>query len=318
MRVGTLSHSDLLLQHMLRQQNDMVRSQEQVATGKKYNDLQGFGSQSSHLVSTKSLLNQIEGHQKANHALLGRLDAFNTGLTELERIGGEFRDAIHKARGNNNGTGLQAEVSSMLQRAVSVLNTRFEGRFLFGGANTDQAPVTVGNEAEILAIAEPPAGQFFTDSGSAPTVRLDERATLTAGVAASEVAGDLLHAMQRVLMFDSGTLPAGAGAFAPAGSLDGQLSQNESDYLADELNRVLSAVDTLQTAATENGLNMKAVDAVQTRLGEQEISLTEIVAGVENVDLAEVAAKLNRQQVTLEASFRMIAEMRSLNLFNAL
>ena len=124
--------------------------------------------------------------------------------------------------------------------------------------------------------------------------------------------------MQRVLMFDSGTLPAGAGAFAPAGSLDGQLSQNESDYLADELNRVLSAVDTLQTAATENGLNMKAVDAVQTRLGEQEISLTEIVAGVENVDLAEVAAKLNRQQVTLEASFRMIAEMRSLNLFNAL
>ena len=38
----------------------------------------------------------------------------------------------------------------------------------------------------------------------------------------------------------------------------------------------------------------------------------------EDVDLGEVATKLNNQQLSLEASIRMIAEMRSLSLLNVL
>lgn len=318
MRVGTLSQNDVMLQQMLRQQADIVRTQEQVATGKKYNDVAGFGAGVAHLTTSRSLLAQLEGHKDANAAISGRLAAFNTGLRELEGIGGELRDAIQNARGLGNGSGFAAEVEGLLERAASVLNTRFEGRFLFGGTNTTEAPVAVTTRAEILALAEPPAGDFFNDSGSVPSVRLDERASLQVGAAASQVAGDLLHSMQRILMFDNGTLPAGAGAFAPAGSLDGQLSTNETDFLENELTQVLQAVDTLQTAATENGLDMKAVDAIQERLEEQTISLTDIIANEEDVDLGEVATKLNNQQLSLEASIRMIAEMRSLSLLNVL
>jgi flagellar hook-associated protein 3 FlgL len=318
MRVGTLSQSDVMLQHMLRQQSDIVRIQEQVSTGKKYNDVAGFGTSVAHLTSSHSLLTQLEGHREANAALSGRLAVFDTGLRELENIGGELRDAIQGARGLGNGSGFRAEVEGLLERASSVLNTRFEGRFLFGGTNTSEAPVLVNSRAEILALAEPPAGDFFADSGSAPSVRLDERATLQVGVAASEVAGDLLHSMQRILMFDNGTLPAGTGAFAPAGSLDGQMSDNETAFLSNELAQVLQAVDTMQTAATENGLDMKAVEAVQNRLEEQTVSLTDLIANQEDVDLGEVATKLNNQQLSLEASIRMIAEMRSLSLLNVL
>lgn len=318
MRVGTLSQSDVMLQQMLRQQADIVRTQEQVSTGKKYNDVAGFGASVAHLTNSHSLLTQLEGHREANAALAGRLSAFDTGLRELESIGGELRDAMQSARGLENGSGFVAEVEGLLERAASVLNTRFEGRFLFGGTNTSEPPVRVNNSAEILALAEPPAGDFFADSGSAPSVRLDERATLQVGVAASEVAGDLLHSMQRILMFDSGTLPSGTGAFAPAGSLDGQLTSNETDFIANELAQVLQAVDTLQTAATENGLDMKAVEAVQNRLEEQTISLTDMIANQEDVDLGKVATRLNNQQLSLEASIRMIAEMRSLSLLSVL
>lgn len=318
MRVGTLSQSDVMMQQMLRQQSDIVRTQEQVATGKKYNDVAGFGAGVAHLSNSHSLMTQLEGHKEANAALSGRLSAFDAGLRELEGIGGELRDTIQKARGIGNGSGFVAEVEGLLERASSVLNTRFEGRFLFGGLNSTEAPVTVSNRTEILAQAEPPAGEFFADSGGAPSVRLDERATIQVGVAASEVAGDLLHSMQRILMFDDGTLPAGTGAFAPADNLDGQLSSNELGFLENEFAQVLAAVDTLQTAATENGLNMKALDSVQNRLSEQTISLTEIIANEEDIDLGEVATRLNNQQLALEASIRMIAEMRSLSLLNVL
>jgi flagellar hook-associated protein 3 FlgL len=318
MRVGTLSQSDVMLQHMLRQQADIVQTQEQVATGKKYNDVTGFGASVAHLTNSHSLLTQLEGHQEANAAISGRLSAFDTGLRELEGIGGELRDAIQNARGLGNGSGFVAEVEGLLERASSVLNTRFEGRFLFGGINSTEAPVLVNSSSEILALAEPPAGDFFADSGSAPSVRLDERASIQVGVAASEVAGDLLHSMQRILMFANGTLPAGTGGFAPAGSLDGQLANNEVAFLQNEMAQVLTAVDTLQTAATENGLDMKAVASVQDRLSEQTISLTELIANEEDIDLGKVATKLNSQQLSLEASIRMIAEMRSLSLLSVL
>jgi len=318
MRVGTLSQSDLMLQQMLRQQSDIVRTQEQVASGKKYSDVTGFDAGTAHLTNSHSLMKQLEGHQEANAALKGRLSAFDTGLRELENIGGELRDAIQAARGLGNGSGFTSEVRGLLERASSVLNTRFEGRFLFGGLNTTEAPVLVSNETDILALAEPPAGEFFADSGASATVRLDERASINVGVAASEFAGDLLHSMQRILMFANGTLPAGAGGFAPAGDFDGQLASNETAFLENEFAQVLSAVDTLQEAATENGLNMKAVDAVQERLEEQTISLAELISNEEDVDLGEVATRLNNQQLSLEASIRMIAEMRSLSLLSVL
>ncbi|WP_416897823.1 MAG: hypothetical protein ACMVY4_20610 [Minwuia sp.] len=318
MRIGTFNHADLMLQQMLRQQVEMSETQTKITSGKKYSDVQGFGSKSAHLVNSHSLLNQIEGFRDANNALKGRLSAFDTGLSELETIGGELRDAIQHSRALENGTGLASEVSGLLERAASVLNTRFEGRFLFGGTNTDTPPAQVTNEAEILAVAEPPAGQFFGDSGRVPSVRLDERATIEVGVAASQVAGDLMHSMQRILMFANGTLPAGAGAFAPAGSLEGQLTDEQVDFLSGELTQVFSAIDQLQTAATDNGLDIKAVESVQSRLEEQTISLTEIISNQEDVDLADVATKLNQQQLTLEASIRMIAEMRNLSILNVL
>jgi flagellin-like hook-associated protein FlgL len=63
---------------------------------------------------------------------------------------------------------------------------------------------------------------------------------------------------------------------------------------------------------------MKALDDVQGRLEDQQIALTDILANEEDVDLAKVAAKLNQQQVALEASLRMIAQMRSMSLLNFL
>lgn len=317
MRIGTFSHNDLLVQQMLRQQVELSRSQEQVSSGKRYDDIQGFGAQSSNIVNSHSLLTQIEGFQKANESLKGRFSAFDSALTELESIGGELRDALQQARGLGDGTGLGSTVSGLLERAASVLNTRFEGRFLFGGTTSDQPPLLVTNESEILSVAEPPAGEFFADSGQPLSARVDERTTLEVGTTASQVAGDLLHSMQRILMYDSGTLPAGA-AGAPAGDLDGKLSDNQVAYIADELDNVLSAVGGLQTAATENGLNMTALDNVQERLGDQQVALTDILSNQEDADLAEVATKLNQQQVALEASMRMIAQLRSMSLLNVL
>ncbi len=119
-------------------------------------------------------------------------------------------------------------------------------------------------------------------------------------------------------MFANGTLPAGTGGFAPAGSFEGKLDPSQLAFLEGEMSRIFDAVSTLQTAAADNGVNIKTVEAVQERLESQSISLTEIIANEEDVDLAKVANRLNQQQLSLEASLRMIAEMRSMSILNVL
>jgi len=318
MRIGTATQNDLMLHQLLRQQSEVSELQQKVATGKKYNDVQGFGAGSAQLANSHSLLNQIENYQSTNQALLGRLGTFDNTLTELESIAGELRDVVQGARGLRDGTEFRADLNGLLERATSVLNTRSEGRFLFGGKNTDQAPSLVTSDAELVALGEPPAGVFFSDSGTVSSARLDERTELSVGVTASQVATELMTGLQRLMMFDEGTLPSGSGAFAPAGSFDGILSDNALDFLEAELPGILNSVDTLQTAAAENGVNIKTVEAVQNRLGAQSISLTDIISHEEDADLATVANKLNQQQLSLEASLRMIAEMRSFSLLNVL
>lgn len=316
MRIGTFGHSDALVQQMLRHQTEFARTQLQLETGKKYNDIAGFGAGTSTLVSSKSLLSRLDGFYESNVQVLGRLNAFNDGLTELEAIGGRLRDAIHTARGAGSGTGFITEVRNLVQQAASVLNIRFEGRFLFGGTVTDQPPVAISDGDDLLALAEPPAGDFFNDLGVTPSARLDERTSVEVGSTASSVAQDLLHSMQRILMFNDGTLPAGAGAFAPAGPFEGQLTDNQIAFLEDELGRIRGAIDTILTAATDNGLNIRAVEDVQERLTDQKITLTELVSEREDADLAETATKLNQQQFALEASFQVIAQLRELSLVN--
>lgn len=318
MRIGTFGNSQAMIQQMLRQQTDLVETQRQVATGTKYDDVKGFGAGTSSLLSSHSILNRLDGFYDSNKSISGRLNAFDHSLTELEGIGNRLRDALFTARGTGDGTGLVTEIDSLFQQASSIMNTRFEGRFLFGGSVSDQPPMAIETTADLLATAEPPAGSFFNDQGDPNSIRLDERTTVTVGNTASQVGEELLHTMQRILMFDAGTLPTGAGAFAPASDLDQQLDGNQAEFLQSELDRVLGAIDTMKTAATDNALNLRTVEDVQLRIEDQRITLSELIADKEDADLGETAIRLNQQQVALEASFRMIAQMRQLSLVNLL
>lgn len=311
MRIGTAGQNDALVQQMLRKQAELFDTQRQVQTGKRYNDIEGFGAGTASLVSSKSLMARLDGFHDTNKLVRGRLDAFDTALTELDSIGGRLRDAMQNARAIGDGTGFIAEVRSLFEQTTSVLNSRFEGRFLFGGTASDQSPMAVDSPDALIALAEPPGGNFFSGNPAALTARLDERTSVPLGTTAA-IGQDLIHAMQRLLQFDDGTQPAGVTA-APV-ALDGQLSDEQRGFIGDELDRVLGALDELRTAAAENGLNMRVVDDVQSRLEDQKITLTDLIASREDADLAETATKLNQQQVALEASFRVISQLRGLSL----
>ncbi|MEC9346376.1 MAG: hypothetical protein VYB54_09115 [Pseudomonadota bacterium] len=313
MRIGTAGQNEALVTQMLRKQAELFETQRQVQTGKKYDDVEGFGAGTASLVSSKSLMSRLNGFYDTNKLVSGRLEAFDTALGELDNIGARLRDAMQNARAIGDGTGFIPEVRSLFEQTVSVLNTRFEGRFLFGGTNSDQPPMAVETADQLIATAEPPVGDYFNGDPAALTARLDERTSVALGTTAT-VGQDLINAMQRLLQFDDGTVPN--GVTIAAGSLDGKLSDEQRDFVGQEVDRVLAALDGIRTAAAENGLNIRVVGDVQARLEDQKITLTELIASREDADLAETATKLNQQQVALEASMRVIGKLKELSLVN--
>ena len=78
------------------------------------------------------------------------------------------------------------------------------------------------------------------------------------------------------------------------------------------------ALATVISLNADLGIKQRLVDDANERL-ELEISLSqEFIAGIKDVDMAEVFTKVSQQQIALEASFAVTAQLANLSLVNFL
>ena len=78
------------------------------------------------------------------------------------------------------------------------------------------------------------------------------------------------------------------------------------------------ALSTLTSLNADLGIRQKLIDDANERL-QLQISLSkEFVAGIKDVDMAEVFTKVSQQQIALEASFQVTAQMANLSLVDFL
>lgn len=313
-RIGTFGHQQALIELFKLNQTRVGESQRQVASGKVANEFRGLSRQAVSLVSFKSLREQALALQDSNTALNVKLAANETTLAAIDDVTKELNELVLNAAGLKKADGLVNAIGNLVERVAGLLNTRVGGKFIFAGSNTTQAPSAVTNPTELLAVAEPPAGNFFTNNTIKAQARIDENVTITYGVLASDVGQDVLHVMQRILMFNAGTLPAGAGAFAPAGPFSDPLTDAQSDFLVNETKQIKTAQRTLTDAEAGNGVLMKQVQDATDRQADKVIFLSEFIKDTEDVDLPTAVAELNQHQTALQASFQILARISRLNL----
>lgn len=318
MRIASFNQAQFMVQNMLRTQSELADTQLQLQSGKKYNDIDGFGAKSTTLQSTRSLLERMDAHFANNQQVKSRVDIYDSSLQSLEEVANDLRDGIFNAMSLTDGTNLEAQLKGLVEQTANIMNTRIEGRYIYSGTNTDTEPMRVKNAAELLAEPQPPAGEFFDNSNVKISARLDDETILEYGVLADEVGQELVESMQRILLFNDGTLPNGAGAFAPAGALQGKLDDNERAFLEAELQNVQAAIDTILSVEAENGMTSKTIDKVQGRIQDETIVLKEFLSSMEDADLGKASTKLLQEQASLQASMQLIGQIQQLSLINFL
>lgn len=125
-------------------QDKFATLQMQLGTGEKASTLSEMGRDLPMSLSVRSRLSKIEGFSANIDTVNLRLSFLDKTLTRFDKIEGEARNsAVQGQYGTNdiNMATLPGLSKGRLDELVTLLNSDVAGRYLFGGSNTDTAPL---------------------------------------------------------------------------------------------------------------------------------------------------------------------------------
>jgi flagellar hook-associated protein 3 FlgL len=312
-RVSSYGQSQLLIQAMLRNNEQLARSQVRVATGKEAPTYAELGRNVSPLLGARNTGERIQAWIDSNQQVEQRLDLYNTTLAEIATVAEDVRQDMIQAVNLNSPVGFVDKLESNISRLSNLLNTTYNSRYIFAGSKTTTQPVSIQNSADLLALADP--YDAFQNDQRKTTANVDENQQMTYGMLADEIAGPLLELMSRIAQYNAGTLPAGA-AGAPAGAFSDPLTNNQRDFLLGEFNRAQQALQNTRNYEAENGVRLQRIDKIITRQKDDLVFTKKFVAEIEDADIAEAISKLQSDEMALTAAQNIVARLADNTLLN--
>jgi flagellar hook-associated protein 3 FlgL len=308
-RIGTSNSYQSTLLNILSAQAKQDTAQQQYSTGKLATDLKGYAAQADQIAAAQTLQARTNTYVDNNTALSGRLAVQDQSLTQLSTITTAARQAVAEALATGDATALKTALQGQLSQAVAALNTQYNGKYLFAGGNSGQAPVAPTTLTSLTAAGGVAAS--FTNGSSPQQDRLDDQTRVTTGFTASGVATGLFTALSQV-----------AGYINSVESSTGQpltkLSAADTTALTGMLSSFDSAFASVNNQVAQNGLMQSQLDTTQTALKARQDALQSALSDMTDVDQAKAATNLTLAQTALQASAQVFSSLKSTSLLNVL
>jgi flagellar hook-associated protein 3 FlgL len=286
-------------------QNEIAKLSRQASSQKKAQDLQGFGADASRLVSSKALAERLERRSETLKALGARANIEATALASLQDSVQQVRDAIGNAIANQNGAGLRAALEQALAAAFAAANTTYAGESVFGGVRGYGDPA-VPQTLDALA-AQPDTASAWVDTGAPRTVMLEDGRPMQLSQGAEEVFRPFMEFLREVRVWETAN-----------GQMTGQLPPAAVTFLQSQLPSIQQVQRGVIDAESAAGTVARQIETAQLALEARRDAFEQTIAGQENVDLAEVAARLSAAQNQYQASAAIFGQIKDLNLLSYL
>ena len=123
--------------------NQMNDLQRQIGTGKKSDTYGGLGQNASSSISYRRQLTSIDAFQQTITDITTRFSLIDKSLSQFSTINTEGKAALRydDFRLSSGQTIGQVANKDRLDQALGILNTEINGRYLFGGRDTQNPPV---------------------------------------------------------------------------------------------------------------------------------------------------------------------------------
>jgi flagellar hook-associated protein 3 FlgL len=299
MRVATFALSDQMITSALRTQAVMANVQVQESSGLKSEDFGGYGSDAGRVINLQVSVTRAQSYIDAATLADSKVQVMYSAVGSMTNIITQLRSQLSAAT-TGSSTATASVVNSaqqMLAQMGSLLNTQYNGEYVFSGGRTTTAPADLSSFSTGAGSVSTSDTSYYKGDDETASVRVSDDQTVSYGVTADNSA---FEQVMRVLKFVANSSSLSSTDITQALNL----ASNALDATSTVQAKVSSAASQIQTASSSQSDYQSFAQTLGTDLT--------------GVDVAAVTAQLSTYQAQLTASYSAIAKIQSLNLANYL
>jgi flagellar hook-associated protein 3 FlgL len=259
-----------------------------LASGKRLQKVSDDPTAADAVLRLNAGIDRNDQYQKNVTDGQGVLAQTGSSLDDMGSLLQEVQSIVVQAKDGDQTSvmgSLAERVDQLLNEAVSLANSKFNGKFIFGGTQTTAQPYT------LVTNPGPPATQSVAYAGNAEIIHYPTGESLVqqVSVPGSEAFGGtaLFNSLIRV----RDTLRAG---------------QTPS---TDDANAVAAALDTVTQTASKAGSLSQSLDNTTVHLTNQKTQLQVLLSAEQDTDVAEASLNLKQAQTMLDAALASGAQI---------
>lgn len=306
-RVSTSGSYQSALLNLMASQQQQADANNRVSTQKNATDLGGFGRNSETVTALKAASSRVQGFLDTGETVGARLEAQDLALNRVVDGVGGAREAIANVLSTDSASTLMQDLEGQFASVTGGLNTRHQGGYLFGGANTTQQPVSVANLSDLAAA--PTVASTFNNDTIKPVSRVAENTSMETGYLASDLGSTIFQIFRDIKAYNDNPL---------TGPLTGRPTDAQEAFLTTQLSRLDAARTSAIDTAARNGALQKQVEQIGLSHAEQLKSLDEMASRHTDADMAKAVTDLQQAQIAVQASAQVISQLRDVSLLNYL
>lgn len=304
-RVSTGSNFSVMTSNLMRAQLRQNAIGEQVSSQKVANDLKGYAKNAEVLTAMRSAQAKINGLIDQTKQVSNRLDLQEIGIEKVATAVKGGATAVTNALAAGNADTLMQQLQAAFADAAQGLNTKSNGRYVFAGARTDTPPTNATRLADLTAA--PSTADLFKNDQYVTSNRIDENTSVETGILGDTLGTKVFDAFKQVQAYVEGN-----------GPFSRPLTTPQTQFLQGMIKTFTEAHTDVITTQAKNGLVQKRFETAQVELSDQADTLTGMVGGIVDVDLAQAVTRLEAAQLAVQASAQVFASLQSSSLLNVL
>ncbi|HJV41481.1 flagellin [Caulobacter sp.] len=304
-RVSTVQNYNVMTSNLMRAQIRQSDVGAQVSSQKVATDLKGYAKNAEMLTAMRGTQTKIAGLMDQNKLVNNRLAMQDSGIGRVADSTKSAREAVANALAAGKATTLMQQLQAAFGDVVQGMNTKANGLYVFSGAQTDVATTSATSMAD-LTLAPSTASLFHNDQ-YITTNRVDEQTSAKTGVLGDALGTGVFDAFKQIQAYVDAN-----------GPFTGNLTDTQVTFLKGLLPTFDAAYSGVVDIQGKNGVTQKRFEAAQTDLQNQADTLTGMVGGIVDADMAEAVTRLESAKLAVQASAQVFSSLQQSSLLNVL
>ena len=291
MRVTNRAMTNTYLSDVQKSLQSINKLNTQLNTGKQINKVSDNPYEAIKILNMQNEINDVERYNYNCDEITGWLDSTDDALDKIGNISSEIKvllTSISGSYGEDEIKAIKSEINEKVKQIGEALNTTYAGRFIFGGSNTDEAPVEIFENADGIVELRLKAGA----NEDKLKAEISDGIGIDYNLTASQVTDNLkgLNTINNILV-ELGNNP-----------VDKDRVKELNSELGDYMNHVLNNRSAI-------GARSNTVSNVKSSNDENILRLKGVYSDMQDVDWAEKYIELTSAQMVYNSSMQVGAKM---------